>query len=103
MASKFVNEVASIAAGAGATLVYTTPALTESIVIGFQISNTGVAVSKVAVVAATKQITGDDTPIPVGSALIPIEGKLVLEAGDTLTVSPVDEGVDVVLSILELS
>jgi len=104
MASDFKNYTAVSIPLAGST-VYTTPALTQAIVIGFQISNKSTTqVVKTEVTAAGAQLVGTDTPIPIGSALIPIEGKLVLEASDTITVVPdVDAVLDVVLSVLELS
>ena len=103
MAFIFKNEAVTVASGAGASTIYTAPALTQSIIIGFQIANTGTTTATVTVLAASKQLVGTDTPIPTGSALIPISGKLVLEGNDTITVSSTDENVDVIVSMLELS
>ena len=102
MASNFKNEASSITAGTNVN-VYVTPALTQSIIIGFQISNTGATIAEVSVTAATKQLIGSNTPIPIGSALVPIEGKLVLEAADVVNVAVIGSDVDVLISILELT
>ena len=104
MAATFKNFTVVSVPLAGST-VYTTPASTQTIVIGFQIANKSTTSNvAVEVTAAGAQIVGTDTPIPIGSALVPFEGKIVLEATDTITVVPdVDAVLDVVMSVLELT
>lgn len=67
----------------GSTL-YTTPANTKAIVIGFVVSNKSAGQIKIKVTSSDIQITGTDTPIPAGSALSILDGKIVLEAGDVV-------------------
>ena len=102
MASTFKSEVSTSLAASEVT-VYTCPAATEAIVIGFHIANTSGAEIAVDVKKAGAVLI-NDAPIPYGSTLVPFEGKLVLEATETLTVTPNTAGAcDVSVSILELS
>ena len=102
MASTFKNYTSS-SVGLTPTTVYTVPALTTGVTIGLNLANVSagqvsvdVQVSGVYVVKAA--------PIPAGSALSVLDGKIILEAGDTLQVtSSVASSCDVVLSVLEQS
>jgi hypothetical protein len=47
-------------------------------------------------------ILGSDTTIPAGSALSFIDGKVVLEAGDSLKIKS-DATIDVVVSVMEIN
>ena len=102
MANVFKNYTAS-AVGTSATTVYTVPAATTAVVIGCNLANiTG------SQVLADVQIGGvflvNDAPIPSGSALGVVDGKIIMEAGDVLEVtSDTASSVDVILSVLEQS
>ena len=64
------------------TLLYTAPANTKVIVMGFVISNKSSGQINIVVTAGDVQITGTNTPVPAGSALSILDGKIVLEPGD---------------------
>lgn len=83
------------------TAVITCPADTTITVIGLVISNTSGVNTKVAVELAGGHIVKNATVIK-GSAIVPIGGeqKIVMVAGDTLSVSA-DYLVDVIASVLE--
>jgi len=107
MANTFKRETGNNI-GTSLTLIYTVPASTTTVMIGGVLSNTGSATANIAVVTndGTNDInlTGADTPIPSGTALSFIDGKVVLEAGDTIRASSsVANAVDVHLSIMEIT
>ena len=100
MANTFKNYTkASI--GTTAQSVYTVPSSTTSVMIGLNLSNT-----------ATTQVTADvllngtyivkNVPIPSGSSLDALGGKIILETGDNVVVeSDTSNSLDVILSVLE--
>jgi len=92
------------------TVAYTCPAATVAIVIGCQIANVSAATEEVKVWwtddSAADAITYlvEDVIIPVKAALAPIAGKLVLEAGDTISASgATNNDAEITVSILEIS
>jgi len=102
MANTFKNYTSS-AVGTSATTVYTVPASTVAVVIGMNLSN--VTASQITV---DVQVGGvyliKAAPIPAGSALSALDGKIILEAADVLEVTSSDaSSVDVILSVLEQS
>ena len=100
MANTFKNYTkASI--GTTGQSVYTVPSSTTSVMIGLNLSNT-----------SASQITADvflngtyivkNVPIPSGSSLDALGGKIILETGDNVVVeSSAANSVDVILSVLE--
>jgi len=89
----------------GTTLqtVYTVPVNTTTVVIGFILANTSSSLLYVDIEAAGA-IMGNQLPLPVGSSMSVLDGKLVLEAADTVTVTSSEAtSLDVILSIMEIS
>ena len=82
--------------------VYTVPASTTAIIIGFMISNTTGSTVYVDVEAISVDL-GKSLPIPSGSSLSVLDGKLVLEATDTIKVTgDTATSGDIILSLLEM-
>ena len=100
MANTFKNYT-STNVGTSAATVYTVPALTTSVMIGCNISNTTSAQITVDVQAAGAYIV-KGAPIPSGSALSVLDGKIILETTDTVVVtSDTATSADVIVSALE--
>ena len=97
--------------GIGSTLttVYTVPSTATAVVIGGVVANTDTSstvYTTILVNDGTNEInlTGTDTPIPAGTALSFIDGKVVLEAGDVVKAKgSVANTLDVILSIMEIT
>ena len=101
MANTFLRKIASLTTLDTPVTVYTVPAVTTTVVIGFVISNKTAALVYVTIEAACTNL-GTDIPIPAGASLSVLDGKIVLEAADTVTVEcDTTNGVDVLLSIME--
>ena len=102
MASTFKNYTAS-AVGTSATTVYTVPASTTGVVIGLNFAN--VTASQISIDATVNGVyVVKAAPIPAGSALSVLDGKIILETADVLEVtSSAASSVDVILSVLEQS
>jgi hypothetical protein len=100
MANTFKNYT-SASVGTGATTVYTVPASTTSIMMGCNLANR--TTSQIAVdvqVAGVYLVKG--APIPANSALGVLDGKIILEAADTVVVtSDTASSADVIVSVLE--
>jgi hypothetical protein len=100
MANTFKNYTAS-SVGTGGSTVYTVPGAASAVVIGMNLAN--VAVGQILVdvqLGSTYLVKG--VPIPAGTALSVLDGKMVLEATNTITVtSNTASSVDVILSVLE--
>lgn len=87
-------------------LIYTTPVGVTAIVLSCQIANIG---SEIETITTTVERSGSldeftiikDGRIPIGDALNPLTGKLVLEVGDTFYISGSSVNLDSVLSVLE--
>ena len=100
MANTFKNYT-STGVGTSATTVYTTPASTTSVTIGLTIANTTAAQIAIDVQAAGVYVV-KGAPIPAGSGLSVLEGKIIREATDTVVVtSGTASSADVILSVLE--
>ena len=100
MANTFKNYT-SASVGTGATTTYTVPASTTSVMIGCNLSNTSASQVTVDVqVAGIYLVKG--APIPAGSALSVLDGKIILETTDTVVVtSSAATSCDVIVSVLE--
>lgn len=102
MANTFKNYVSS-SVGTSPTTVYTVPASTTAVTIGLSVANTSASQITVDVQAAGVYVI-KDAPIPSASALSVLDGKIILEATDTVVVtSDTATSADVILSVLEQS
>ena len=95
------NKYTSLAVGISPATVHTVAAGQEAVVIGLNLAN--VSASQITVdvqVAGAYVIKG--APIPAGSALSALDGKMIMEAADTCVVtSSTAASCDVILSVLE--
>lgn len=95
------NKYTSLAVGTSATTVHTVASGKEAVVIGLTLSNILTSQIKVTVTLAGAHVI-KDAPIPAGSALSALDGKVVLEDGDTCVVTAdTASACDVILSVLE--
>jgi hypothetical protein len=102
MANTFKNYT-SASVGTSPVTTYTVPASTTSVMIGCNLSNTSSAQITVDVQAAGIYIV-KGAPIPAGSALSVLDGKIILETTDTVVVtSSAATSADVIVSVLEQS
>ncbi len=103
MANTFKNYTASCT-DATETTVYTVPSLTTAVIIGCNVSNTTTSQIKVDVKIASKFVV-KAAPIPAGAALSVLDGKIIAEAADTVTVTSDNSSghTDAILSVLEQS
>ena len=100
MANTFKNYT-SASVGTGATTTYTVPSSTTSVMIGCNLANRTASQIKVDVVAAGVYVI-KGAPIPSGSALSVLDGKIILETTDTVVVtSDTASSCDVIVSVLE--
>jgi biopolymer transport protein ExbD len=100
MANTFKNYT-SASVGTGATTTYTVPSSTTSVMIGCNLANRTTSQIKVDVQAAGAYVI-KGAPIPSGSALSVLDGKIILETTDTVIVtSDTASSCDVILSVLE--
>jgi hypothetical protein len=100
MANTFKNYT-SASVGTGATTVYTVPASTTAIMMGCNLSNTTTSQIAVDVQCAGVYLV-KGAPIPANSALGVLDGKIILEAADTVVVtSDTASSADVIVSVLE--
>jgi hypothetical protein len=100
MANTFKNYT-SASVGTGATTTYTVPSATTAVMIGCNLANTSASQVTVDVqVAGIYLVKG--IPIPAGSALSVLDGKIILETTDTVVVtSDTASSCDVIVSVLE--
>jgi hypothetical protein len=108
MAETFKNAKAKIQTTT--TVAYTCPSATVAIVIGCQVANVSAATEEVSVwwtdSSDTDAITYlvDEVVIPTQASLAPIAGKLVLEAGDTISATgETNNDAEITVSVLEIS
>ena len=81
--------------------VYTAPAGTNAIVIGFNINN--VSVNDCIIDVEVDSISNlKDFPLPTKIPMSPLLGKLVVTAGQSINVAST-ETVDVIISMIEVS
>ena len=100
MANTFKNYT-STSVGTGATTTYTVPSSTTSVMIGCNLANkTGSQITVDVQVAGVYLVKA--APIPSGSALSVLDGKVILETTDTVIVtSSAATSCDVIVSVLE--
>lgn len=102
MANTF-KKVTSADIGTTEVTVYTVPADTTTVIIGFMLANTTSSMVY-ADIAVSGTVLGETIPIPVGSSLSALDGKMVVEAADTIKVTSSDgASIDVILSIMEIT
>ena len=100
MANTFKNYTSS-SVGTTPVTVYTVPSSTTAVTIGLSVANTSASQITVDVQAAGVYVI-KDAPIPAGSALSVLDGKIILEATDIMVVtSSAATSADVILSVLE--
>ena len=102
MANTFKNyHTASI--GTGASTVYTVPSSTTAVVIGLNLANrTGSQILVDVQLSSTFIIK--NAPIPGGSALSVLDGKIIAETTETIVVtSNTASSVDAIVSVLEIT
>ena len=100
MANTFKNYTATDV-GASPATVYTVPASTTAVIIGCNVANkTGAAINVDVQIGSTYLVKG--APVPSGSALSVLDGKIIMETTEVLTVtSDTATSADVILSVLE--
>ena len=102
MANTFKNYT-STSVGTSTVTVYTVPSATTAVLIGCNLANRIATQVTVSVQLGTVYIV-KDAPIPAGSALSVLDGKIIAEASETIRVTSSDaSSVDVVISVLEQS
>ena len=100
MANTFKNYT-SASVGTAATTAYTVPASTTSVMIGCNLANTSSSQINMDVQVAGVYLA-KGIPIPAGSALSVLDGKIILETTDTVVVtSDTASSCDVIVSVLE--
>lgn len=102
MANTFKNYT-SASVGTSPVTTYTVGASTTAVMIGCNLSNTTASQILVDVqVAGVYLVKG--APIPAGSGLSVLDGKIILETTDTVVVtSDTATSADVIVSVLEQS
>lgn len=95
------NNYTSNAVGTSPVTVHTVATGQEAVVIGLNLANvSGSQITVDVQIAGSYVIKG--APIPAGSALSVLDGKIIMEAADTCVVtSNTAVSVDVILSVLE--
>lgn len=102
MANTFKNYTSS-SVGTSPVTTYTVPSATVAVTIGLTIANTTASQITVDVQCAGVYVV-KGAPIPAGSGLSVLDGKIILEATDTVVVtSDTATSADVILSVLEQS
>ena len=93
----------SASVGTSPVTVYTVPASTTSVTIGLNVANVSANQITIDVQCAGAYVI-KGAPIPAGAALSVLDGKIILEAADTLVVTAsAATSADVLLSVLEQS
>lgn len=101
MANTFKNEKGE--ASTAGNVVYTVPSSTTAIILGLQLANKSDTLETASVQLGTTYII-KDAALPVGSALSVLDGKIIAEASETITVtSSANTAVDVIVSVMEQS
>lgn len=95
------NNYTSLAIGTSSATVHTVASGQEAVVIGLNLANVTTSQIKVTVLIAGATVV-KNAPIPAGSALSALDGKIIMEAADTCVVtSDTAASCDVILSVLE--
>jgi len=102
MANTFKNYT-SASVGTTPTTVYTVPASTTAVIIGCNLANrSGSSINVDVQLGSTYIVKG--APIPSGSALSILDGKVIAETTETIVVtSDTASSADVIISVLEQS
>lgn len=103
MANTFANYTVSCT-DATETTLYTVPGSTTSVIIGLTIANTTSTQIEISVKVASKYLI-KDAPIPTGSSLSVLDGKIIVTAAQTVTITSSDASgnADAILSVLEIT
>lgn len=102
MANTFKNYT-SASVGTSPVTTYTVPSATTSVMIGCNLANITASQIKVDVQVAGVYLA-KGIPLPSGSAISVLDGKVILETTDTVVVtSDTATSVDVIVSLLEQS
>lgn len=100
MANTFKNYT-STSIGTSPTTVYTVPGSTTAVVIGLNMANRTASSVTVDVQLGSTYIV-KDAPVPAGSALSALDGKIIAETTDTIVVtSDTASAIDAIVSVLE--
>lgn len=100
MANTFKNYT-SDSIGTSATTVYTVPASTTSVLIGLNLANRTTSSVTVDVQLGSTYIV-KAAPVPSGSALSVLDGKIIAETTETIVVtSDTASSIDAIVSVLE--
>lgn len=102
MNTAFKSETAS-GIGTSPTTIYTVPASTTSLVIGFTISNitANIVYANISIAGISY---GKNLPIPSGSTLSALDGKLVMQTTETVVITmDVASAADVYFSVMEMT
>lgn len=103
MANTFLRKLQADVSISG-SVVYTVPGGATAVVIGLTVANKTVNNLKVSGKVNTINFLGINTPVPAESALVALAGKMVMEAGDTLTLTAsAGSSLDSVLSVMEIT
>ena len=100
MANVFKNST-DTAVGTSPSTSYTVPAATTAVMIGMTVANVHSQQVIISVQVAGVYLV-KEAPVPVGSSLSVLDGKIILEASDTVVVTSSEAAsIDVIISILE--
>ena len=100
MANVFKNST-DTAVGTSPSTSYTVPAATTAVMIGMTVANIHSQQVIISVQVAGVYLV-QEAPVPVGSSLSVLDGKIILEASDTVVVTSSEAAsIDVIISILE--
>ena len=101
MATSTFKNATDTGVGTSFSTAYTVPASTTAVMIGMTVANLGTSQISIGVRCASAYLV-KDAAIPSGSSLSVLDGKIILEAGDTVEVkSDTAASADVIVSILE--
>ena len=101
MATSTFKNATDTGVGTSFSTAYTVPASTTAVMIGMTVANLGVSQIAIEVKCASTHLV-KGAAIPSGSSLSVLDGKIILEAGDTVEVkSDTAASADVIVSILE--
>lgn len=105
MANTFTKAVSSASVGTTLTDIYEVDSGKTAIIVGINLANVVNSQIKVSVILRTNNsdvYLVKNVPVPAGSTLAVLDGKLVAEAGDIIKVeSDTAASTDVIISILE--
>lgn len=102
MPNTFKNYTSS-SVGTSPVTTYTVPSATTAVVIGCNVANTTSSQITFSVQVAGVYLV-KDVPLPSGSAISVLDGKIILETSQTVVVTAsVAASVDAILSVLEQS